>query len=1715
MTSQQTASLAMAQSSTLPKVGRSSRKRGPFAPPATLRNYAEPRGLSDAPDVSQLVHPYANPGLNPPFNARGITPPPLDTMSYRHPPSPGRVAPILPTVPLNIRPRVAGSNVPTIAKGPLPPIPPNSSAVGFQSSDKIKLRVSSRPRAPGSKPPVMYSLKDDRGGKPNTEYSGGPSSEFSTKPSLNMRSRVSMDPAPRAVFKSTTNGPKRRPSLDSSALLDRREYPVAAECQQQSQEQRHYDPSHDAPKLPTSTMVPLKESNFAKSPLYDQSMSAPPISPPSSPHRRQRDQDSSSGQAESSATAQKKWKKEQQQMLGTRAPPFSATVSKSFDFDRSLSGRNSVDALRPMITFGDGSSSSDEEERRPSGGKSNMKKKSTAALRALFGRGASGSKGKKADDSTSTIVKGQTRNSSGTRQDLEEPSQPLSGRSTPTFHVEGWRNNLAETPPIGKRNDNKTTPPTSLDSSSSSSAHQKAPSRNLPPPPEPSPIHISACEGHSLTETSTPLSMPSIPSLIDSYEQPQATTSTVERPASPLLSLSLDSSPLFPSKPSSPKSRRWPATANSKPDTSPKLPLAQLLQLPDLDLDFHFEFDKFLLSSSPLRSSPFKDRGSPHSPNSPTRSLSTRSPVRPSISSGKLQRSWTVSQRSSDSSSNGSPLPPKFNTNLSPNPLNDKDDYFRKSPLHNSSNSTSGISPARSPSPPTLSQIPSSEDVASNGSTHETTTSAPLVTPKETTPTRATFTEAVLTHSVSVPVEGPEVRPKEEKSVEKPPALAPLVIVMPKAPTPQLALAPPAVITSPPPRPPMPQITQPVKPKPRTRTMVLLSRSQTVVPYKSLSIASLATKAEDIWVAFKYPEANLSSSDRSASLRAELIPLIEESNSEAYNARKEKEYDMLRSVYLRWISVLLSELRFDRPVDERGAVLESVAALFESVALSDTALKLSKDHREKFTQLMVRCMTFVMEKLGGRGVFQNILVFSGQFLAFAYFRVPHVAHQLLTVLQLPKGALMRFTGNIPIDASCPPEIQPQWPEHLLPLCFDNVLSYTSRLNMFTAEFDSEEEREAFLFPPGYWLRRWQSDDSELFPSFYRAYHKQLAQHFGPAVKFFEKQNKPIPAALLMKAPGYAHLATVFAKKLHSYIMGTVNAVTTCSAASNFDATESALQAPNAKPPVLVTTNRRLSETLMMFSEQQISIPVGNEVIECEASQIYMSMVDIWMKNLITKTSINAPKGVFCLFDLLDGIIDPPNGFTPGVPMRLDSVIDVPYLIHVIKVILTETEHAMTIVKAIAFVFSHWEVLTARPEDRKELCLDLLLDKEIFERLLLFWSHSVRSYVLRLVVFRLGRLESTTPKQDDLGWELEVQTVRLLQTRLDCIKRRHDELEPKTVSDSADQNPMAAGLSEEEESQMLRSRSTITMVADAPTLLSTDNAERLLGLGVGEVKTQKGGIEVDPTNGSNKFGKAAKWLKKNFGNKKKGKLSVYSPGLLETSPSPSSDGGDSLQLGPNRNLTDASRVSANPRISSLLPPATPPKDAKIKVSNEDDETTLDLSLTTTPPSRKHKPPTIITTPSDSRQSQGGFTFEFELPTMSPRSDAFDPPTPTSPRRSAKSSSSPRKQPVSPHMSKSFSKRSSLLPPSTANALNSIMESEKEKNEKEKKRKMEADKLREEKGYDKRLHPYAIRMFGELEDAQKEYDEWWSDTGYGKLDGLPPRLTVAWPFHENED
>lgn len=818
--------------------------------------------------------------------------------------------------------------------------------------------------------------------------------------------------------------------------------------------------------------------------------------------------------------------------------------------------------------------------------------------------------------------------------------------------------------------------------------------------------------------------------------------------------------------------------------------------------------------------------------------------------------------------------------------------------------------------------------------------------------------------------------------------------------------------------------------------------------------------------------------DKATLLRTDLLDCLVEAERRGFTLSERPGNAAVRAVSVEWIHALLVELQTDQQANERGACLEALSAIIESSVFSARALEGQPADQAIFRGLMVRIMTYVLNKLSGKGVFHNTLLFAGRTLAFAFFRIEGIAQQLLTALPTKPVVLMRFVRSChEFTDDRKPSCESNFPSHLDGLSYDNAQAYTRRLSAASCEYSDPEEDEAFHFRPGNWLRRWQSDDSELFPAFYKAYHRQLATYLRSAVEAYEQEGNPLPISHLLKCPGYAHLAAVFSIKCHSYIVGAVNAVTTTSASNSFDANESAGFKGNVKPPILETANRRLSEVILNLTTARMFLSNGaGQVIEVVGHQLWASIIEAWIKTLISRTSLYSPKGVFCLFDLLDSIMsaDHEQPVSPG-GVKASVVVDTSYLTNVIRIILTETEHHLTLAKCVAFVWTHFETFCSTPENREELCIKLLLDPIIFQRLMLFWSQSVRSYVLRLIVFRLGHV-------GNLDDEYEITTAALLNRRLEHIRKRHDELEPAPPAEISNAVQAALRQSFGSAGPSRGAKSTITMVEGSPgrgaaaSDASTTKSERILGFSSPNMSGSDGESPELIQNGT--MSKASKWFKKSFGGSgkpKKGKSAGGSESESESERPTTTSTGKS-----------ASRPSLDAPVSILQAPSTAASDSSLRPIS---------------PAAPRSPTPV--------------QFEFELPMSSPRSDTFDNrPAPMSPRKSsstttqgaATSSGSASRVPASPHMSRSFSKRSSLLPQQTASVLASPLTQSQRRS---------LIMAPDVPAYDKRLHPYCIRMLAELEDVQKEYDDWYAEDGPGRIEGGPPRLQVAWPFADDED
>jgi len=178
--------------------------------------------------------------------------------------------------------------------------------------------------------------------------------------------------------------------------------------------------------------------------------------------------------------------------------------------------------------------------------------------------------------------------------------------------------------------------------------------------------------------------------------------------------------------------------------------------------------------------------------------------------------------------------------------------------------------------------------------------------------------------------------------------------------------------------------------------------------------------------------------------------------------------------------------------------------------------------------------------------------------AVAFFRVDGVASKLLRALPVNRFALERVATEAGWDTAQPADWDDycmRFPVSLQPFCYRDARSYLKVLDSQTLAGTGEDENEEDRFlvrqpeveveMTGNWLRRWQSDDSELFFSFCRSFHRQLASLMSARETFDAAASRAF-----FGAPGYAHLATCIHQKCLSLVHRDILSVTTLSSQKN-------------------------------------------------------------------------------------------------------------------------------------------------------------------------------------------------------------------------------------------------------------------------------------------------------------------------------------------------------------------------------------------------------------------------------------------------------------------------------------------------------------------------------------------------------------------------------------
>ncbi|KAE8216792.1 hypothetical protein CF327_g1, partial [Tilletia walkeri] len=607
--------------------------------------------------------------------------------------------------------------------------------------------------------------------------------------------------------------------------------------------------------------------------------------------------------------------------------------------------------------------------------------------------------------------------------------------------------------------------------------------------------------------------------------------------------------------------------------------------------------------------------------------------------------------------------------------------------------------------------------------------------------------------------------------------------------------------------------------------------------------------------------------DKGGLLRSILLPFlaleVETPSVEVAGVSKFRSGKARRALFFEWIRSLLVELQQTQTSADRGAILESIGCVLESRNLGARILDRDEEDLEEFNSIFTVILGWAIGELNKKGVYQNTLIFTGRLLAIAFFRIHGVASKLLRALPVNRFALERVSSEADWDLGQPRSFEryrKRFPVHLRDFCFQDARSYLKMLDGQTppglTDLDSDDDRylvrqdEIEVEMAGNWLRRWQSDDSELFFSFIRSYHRQMSTLLT-STKRLRKISK-----WFFGGPGYAHLATSVHQKCLSMVHREIFSVTTLSSQKTFNPGDTAnvLSGSTAgKPRHLEAANRRCTA---------IVVEIARTGHPNTSAQLFSNMLGVHVKSVVKRTSLYDAEGVFCLLDWLDGIIS----HMDAAELPVDTFLDVDFLIDMVSMLLNTADHALALMRTIAFCYSNFAVLTSHKDARLRFCERILLEPVVFHKLFLSWSVTIRAYFLHLLVFRLARISDfPNPKADPNG-KTAVRVARLFNQRLDDIRRRYEELSPSGLTDPSEDD------SDEFARFKNRPASFVSTIKHTPSVHRPETmskAERILGIGLPDpAMASKGGAD------SAKQSLAAKWLR---GLGAKGKKNRWSNG----------------------------------------------------------------------------------------------------------------------------------------------------------------------------------------------------------------------------------------------
>lgn len=396
--------------------------------------------------------------------------------------------------------------------------------------------------------------------------------------------------------------------------------------------------------------------------------------------------------------------------------------------------------------------------------------------------------------------------------------------------------------------------------------------------------------------------------------------------------------------------------------------------------------------------------------------------------------------------------------------------------------------------------------------------------------------------------------------------------------------------------------------------------------------------------------------------------------------------------------------------------------------------------RNTYGQNLLVQMSYVVEKMSARNIPASVVSFCGKTTAYAFFFCDGVAEILVRLWATSSEAMKRVLAENGLEQDVDLKVAAHRVSASFPPCLQN-LTFVSLRSTVSALRKEPQGFTATAYIPWYgpWVGRWRGRDCDLLYVFTKCYYHLLCLFLPDQPT--QQERVSAPGFVLVQAKLLAVLDSLMQRTNHQrspdvpYVPPTTfDDILGVEA----DTSASLLPLPPA-PNIRSMAENRFIILVRDCLSQKSHYPTTI------FRQVFAESIELLLRAVAKRISIYDHSACFTLCDFMEEAIVLLMRYSQ-MSTASSTVVQWPFWFQVCKQMI-QSHNIMTEIRLFATLYALWPTITADQERKKILCVGWLLDKDLFEKQFNHWCPMVRTYYMRLLCWRVGRLDSSASNID--------------------------------------------------------------------------------------------------------------------------------------------------------------------------------------------------------------------------------------------------------------------------------------------------------------------------------------------------------------------------------